>query len=920
MFKGWALWSAKNWGKAFLVILGLTVVFSLGFTSLDLELTFYNILPNDSSQVEDIKKIAQEFPYASAMVVAVDGRSIEDPDEAEAQVKGTVDALVAKLSTEEFTPYVSRVLGSFDQSFFEDHGLLFTEPEDIQRFRRIFADLSLTGFVRGLNDDFEREYSGQDDNLADDESEASARFRALGQVLDLYYRAALGDKLSEEEISTPLDQFLIGDNYLLSRDRRMGIVYVKPTFTIEDIYEVGPGVNAVEEAAKSLETDEVKLGLTGMTTVMRDEVVTSEAGLVLSSSIALILILLLMILVFRMFSGPLIAGLPLVLGILWATGLTGMIVQRLNIVTAMYMVALLGLGIDFAIHILSTYIQEKDAGKEFFAALGGAFEKISDGLLTGALTTAAAFFSLNFAGTSMVRELGAVAGLGILSQLMAMILLIPALLGFRHWRKMRKAKAAGDGSAAAESGFFQKVAIRSDLAGGLGKLVVKAPLFLAISLFVSAGVLAYFAQDVEIETNLMAMEAKGLESVHLQDVLVDEFGLSVDGLQIIVQDPLEVKRLTEELEDLATVKSVESLGPFILSDEDYAMRTPELLALRTNLQSSAPASLGDYGRLAEEIERLGWNYWEMNDMAFLGGMSDLSATMERVLGIDAQGNTIRTNLFDQFAALDPADWDLGSLRTLEERFSDLLRERLLQLANPEPVGLEALPSYFTDSFRSEDGRSYLLSVSPTANPWRQEFRDVYTDQVETVTDKGTGMILVGDQLTRLAEEDGMRASVIALIAVFLILLLDFRNFKLTLLTMAPLLLSFLSLFGIMALSGLKFDFVNIIVVPLIIGIGIDDAVHVSHRYRLEGKGNMLGVLATTGTALLITTLTTIIGFASFIPSLMEAMKSTGIVLSVAMGLCFIFSVLFHPSVLILVSEKLGWNLEAWSKRPADKTA
>jgi predicted RND superfamily exporter protein len=270
--------------------------------------------------------------------------------------------------------------------------------------------------------------------------------------------------------------------------------------------------------------------------------------------------------------------------------------------------------------------------------------------------------------------------------------------------------------------------------------------------------------------------------------------------------------------------------------------------------------------------------------------------------------------------LDPADWDLGSLRTLEERFSDLLRERLLQLANPEPVGLEALPSYFTDSFRSEDGRSYLLSVSPTANPWRQEFRDVYTDQVETVTDKGTGMILVGDQLTRLAEEDGMRASVIALIAVFLILLLDFRNFKLTLLTMAPLLLSFLSLFGIMALSGLKFDFVNIIVVPLIIGIGIDDAVHVSHRYRLEGKGNMLGVLATTGTALLITTLTTIIGFASFIPSLMEAMKSTGIVLSVAMGLCFIFSVLFHPSVLILVSEKLGWNLEAWSKRPADKTA
>jgi predicted RND superfamily exporter protein len=112
----------------------------------------------------------------------------------------------------------------------------------------------------------------------------------------------------------------------------------------------------------------------------------------------------------------------------------------------------------------------------------------------------------------------------------------------------------------------------------------------------------------------------------------------------------------------------------------------------------------------------------------------------------------------------------------------------------------------------------------------------------------------------------------------------------------------------MAIFGIKFDFINIIAVPLLVGIGIDDAVHINHRYLLEGRGGMEKALAGTGSAVALTTATTMIGFSSFIPSVMRAMRSTGIVLTLAMALAFIFSVLFHPGLLILVSEKLGWNL------------
>ena len=135
----------------------------------------------------------------------------------------------------------------------------------------------------------------------------------------------------------------------------------------------------------------INAGLTGLTVVGRDEMVTSEKGFAESMAIALILIIGLLILVFRIRSTPLIIGIPLVLGIYWTVGLTGFIIHRLNILTAMYMVALLGLGVDYAIHMMSGYVQERDSGHAYLDALANAFYKSGRGIITGALTTAAAF-------------------------------------------------------------------------------------------------------------------------------------------------------------------------------------------------------------------------------------------------------------------------------------------------------------------------------------------------------------------------------------------------------------------------------------------------------------------------------------------------------------------------------------------------
>ena len=910
MLSRWATWSVENWGKALLIVLVITVLLGFGMAKLKMEMTFYSMLPDKSNQVRDLKDIVENFSYASGILVVIDGRSIEDPKEAERTVKDTIDALALEYKNDIYKSYIASIIGKVDISLFKEHGLILTKMDDLERLKRSYSDLNLVPLLRHINDDFEAEYSGNSDKLADEESEAVSSFKGLGELLILIENAAEGKEVSDIELDQVLESYLFGDPYIMSNDNRMGLMIVQPSFTINDISMLQPGVDTIEAGAKKIASDRgIKAGLTGMTTVGRDEMVTSSQGLVVSSILALVLILGLLVLMFRMFSVPLISGIPLITGILWTLGLSGFIIHRLNIMTAMYIIALLGLGIDYAIHLLSGYIQERDGGADFKSAVEHSLIKSGSGIITGALTTAAAFFALTIAENNLIKELGFVAGLGILSELFVMIMMIPPLLAYRDHRLVKKGKPANK--------IFSKVKIKSDAASGIGRLLIKAPVAIAVVMSLIIISFSLKAGDVGIQDNLLEMEAKGLESVHLNDEMIKEFGMAPDGLLIISSDLEEVKDLSEKIDKLSSVKSVESLADFYISDTEYKKRSSFLKQFITDLDSSKPTSEVNTESLLEELYRLEMNLMEMGDMAYMGNMDSLVHTLGTIIGIDEDGVKVEETSFDRLFLMLEGNTDIGAssaMKALQNDVYNIMNQKIRTMASTGKISLDMLPSNIRDSLISRDGESYLISISPTQNPWEGSYRDIFTDQMESVTDKGTGMILVADQMNIMAQEDGRTASIFAVIVVFLILVADFRNIKLAVITILPLLGSFLTLFGIMAVTGIKFDFVNIIVVPLLIGIGIDDAVHISHRYLREGKGKMDLVIARTGTALLMTTLTTVFGFASFIPSIMRAMRSTGIVLSLAMAIAFLYSVFFHSAVLIIVTEKLGWNIKPWRKK------
>ena len=902
----WGLWCAKNWGKSLIIGILITALMTFGVITLSLEMTFFSVLPASSTQVEDLKQIIADFPIASGITVVIDGRHLSDK-EAENSVRRTVDVLEAELKKPEHSTYIKAVNAKIDSDFIKSNGLILAEPADIQRFSRLYQDLNLTPFFTNTNNDFEREYSGNEEALAADEEMAVSQFRGLNQLFSMLSDAAGGKEFSDSEISSVIDAYLYGDQYFMSRDNKMAMIIVQPTFDVEDIMMLEPGCNAIESIVKETAAEfGTRTGLTGLTVVAKDEMVTSEQGLAGSFLISLLLILLLLIFVFRMFSVPLISGIPLVMGIYWAMGMTGFTIHRLNIMTAMYLVALLGLGIDYAIHLLTTYTQELDSGSDFHTAVSESFRKSGSGIITGAFTTAIAFFSLSAAETELMRELGIVAGLGIIGELASMMLFIPALLGFRHHRNQKRGKT--------EAQLFSRIRIKTNLASGLGRFISKAPLMTASVLIIFCLALSSGAGRVEIENNLMNMEAEGLESVELQDVMVEEFSMAPDSLFILAGSLEELKELKEQLEALDSIKRIDSAADMLLTEGELPARLAALEELRVVVEQSPGSGEIDNYLLTDELNRLQMNLLEMSDLAYLGGIDKLFNTINELTGWDEDGQKVAETALDELIIkLEDNPDGASKLESIQQRIIPLLRSKLLSMTTAQSAAAADLPELYRNSYISENG-DYLMSVIPTRNPWEGEYREIYTSQIETVTDKATGMLLAADQLNIMAESDGRRTAFIALLAIFIILLIDFRNLKLTILTMLPLGAAFGALFGVMGWAGIKFDFINIIAVPLLIGIGVDDAVHISHRYLLEGRGRMDETISKTGSAVLLTSITTIIAFASFIPSVMRAMRSTGIVLSLAIAFAFIFSIMLHPSMLILAAERLNLKITPIKRR------
>jgi hypothetical protein len=163
----------------------------------------------------------------------------------------------------------------------------------------------------------------------------------------------------------------------------------------------------------------------------------------------------------------------------------------------------------------------------------------------------------------------------------------------------------------------------------------------------------------------------------------------------------------------------------------------------------------------------------------------------------------------------------------------------------------------------------------------------------------TGTEMVESEILRVIKGDLFLLAPISLLIILLLVFSHFRRWRITLFTLMPLVMGLIWMLGAMALFGIRINFVNAVILPMIIGMGIDNSIHLMHRYLEGGGKDPVHALSATGRAMTMCSITTMLGFGSLVTARYQALSTMGWVTILGMGFCLIASLTLLPTLLIL---------------------
>ena len=896
ILKKWAHFAATHPWWVIAGLLVVTVLATISASQIKMDMRWSDLLPMGDPMAQEFDRILKEYKSASTIHIVVQGQ--------EHGMKQFAEAVV--LQIEKLTEYVDRVDYKLDMEFFAEHGFMLAKAQDLERTKDMFTDLNLLPLLTHINDNFEEEYVESEEALSTKEKEDDAVRSLDGFHLWL---KAMDTFISQPDQATPtlaesaVNNLLYGDPYFISQDKRVLLIAIKPTFNAMDIDKDIASTIALQEILDKTLSDfpEVKAGLTGMIPLQKDEMEHTTSSMKISSVVALVLVLVLFIMTFRMWSTPILAGLNLVIAIIIAAGIVGIILGRLNLMTSMFAVILIGLGIDYSIHIISVYTERRAIDKDAVKAMEQTLLRSGPGIITGALTTAAAFFALAISVTQGIKEMGIVLGIGIISAMITTLAGLPAILVARE-RVVSRVSRKPIKPQHVEFGFLEN----------FGKNVMRRPL---LFLIIAVGLTAFFlfqALHVKFDYDMYNMEPKGLTTIALQDTIIQAFDLSPDFAMVTTSSIEESWEIAEKAKEMPSFSIVENIGDYCPPEEKQLKRRPHMEDIRNSLMSNKKQLLltrQNIDKLIEQLERLDMNIYELSQLAFIGGQDKVDGKCKSIIG-DPEDETAESFILNLAEKIKQnPEKAIRQLNEFQKFYEPQLRTKIYNMANPEFITLETLPVHIKERYINDAGDTYLVTIYPREHIWDFEVLRRFNAQLERISPRITGNPPMFLRLIDYIGRDGLRATILTIFIVIVLLWIDFRSLRMALLGIIPLLAGGIWMMGLMKTFGMMFNFINVMGIPMIVGIGIDYGVHLLHRYRFEGMNMTPTVLKSTGKAILLTSLTTMAGFGSLLISTYRGFASLGMLLAIGVAACFLTTVLFLPAIINLGQRKNTPNLD-----------
>ena len=586
----------------------------------------------------------------------------------------------------------------------------------------------------------------------------------------------------------------------------------------------------------------VTVRLTGEVKLADEEIGAALSGIELAGTVSLVLLALVLGIGVRSWRVIVAIFVVLATGIVLTLGWATLAVGSFNTLALIFVVMFFGLGVDFAVHFA---LRAGEPGED--GAPAGAAEAARDvggALLLCALTSAIAF--LSFAPTAYrgLGELGVISAGGMAIAVGLSLTVIPAMLALLGTPTTPASTPRPRG----------EVAPRLVLTGALA--VALLALWCARDLRFDYSVLAM--RDASTEGMATLLELQGAD-------IATDYSISV-----LAEDEAEARALRAQLEALPEVGAVSDptdLVPGRQPEKDDALVATR--ALIDTLEAVQPGTTSEF--LPEAVELLAEHRADVPD--------DARVAFEAFLAtLDALSQAERLRLDAELA------------RALAAEIDEL--RRILAV---EPFSFEDLPEELTTLMVARDGRP-LLRVQPAEALTSRAATERFVRAVADVAPNYAGRTVVEWGVGAVVVESFLQAATLALVGIALVLVLHFRGIVLPVLVLVPISLSVLVTAAVMQQTGLTLNMANILVVPLVFGLGVDTGIHVVDRFRHAGDLARLRA-SSTPRAVLISGLTTVGTFASLSFSPHGGAASIGLLLGIAISVMLLATFLVLPALL-----------------------
>ena len=748
-----------------------------------------NLLPQDLDLVKEFNLAVEKVGGSGPLVVVMEGLKQKDAPKA-------IPELVKKLETVPGTRYVDWHL---PKSFLKDRQLLLASRQDLLKLETLMKES-----IEYAHDQFGGFMGG-------------------------------GEQFNPGDLQTLADDYKIFEEinpFYKGKSQKRYYIFVQPEGAITNTEFSQRFLNLVtskiEQSGLETKYPGLKIELTGSMVPRLEESKTIIGDLKRAAILAATLATSIIFFYTRSgFSIPFIIF-PLLISLTYTFALTRILIGHVNIISGFLVAILMGLGIDYGIHLYIRFKQEILKGKPIPKAVELVVTQVGRSGIIAMMTTISVFSLLIVSDFKGFSEFGMIAAIGIVCAFLSYYFLFPAQVLFYdkiHWLRKPQPRL-----------FSLKIS----------NLYSNTPYFLTILFILLMTASLFLLPQIEFEYDFEKLKGESPAAAYETET-TNDFGFAFSPTVIVASKKDDLFHIHQSLEKIK---------------QKYGETTTIGMHHSLNMFSRK-----EYESKREILKRI----------------QELFNKEEDVIEIS-----------------------LGTSRF----------EQLKRLANAQPFDETRIPDTLNKRFTA--GEEYLLLVFSPADQNFFDVRNIYqlekeiADLKQDLRKKGIQILALNDNLLAAAIMDwviskGPLAMAIAMGVVLFILILDMRSLRLALKTYLPLFTGLALTGALMAVFKVKLNFINIVMLPSIVGIMIDHCIYLGHHILDYPSSETIKSLKETGSSILLSALTTLAGYVSLNIANHAGIRSIATVVELGIITCTICALFMLPALFELGNHRLTFR-------------